>query len=207
MRTFRTIGTWTMLLGLATWWLDMRHESARASADDAPSKTAAEFPLATLDLNTVYKKYNKFIESSAAMKEEVQAATEKAKARSREVAELQAKLILTTPNTDEFRHIEAEVKELSASLKQDLENQAKAFQIQEAAIMYEAYQRISSVVTSYCEQHGIKMVLRTNTHVINPMEPKTVLTLINQPIVYRDNLDITDAIVAALNEAEPAKSE
>jgi hypothetical protein len=137
----------------------------------------------------------------------VQTADARVKERTKELAELQAKVLLTPPNTDAYRRAQEEVNAFTAEMKRDIDNQAKAFRLREAAVMHEAYQRTTAAVKLYCETHGIKMVLRTNTHVVNPLDPNTVLTLVNQPIVYRDTLDITDAIVAVLNEAEPAKSE
>jgi Skp family chaperone for outer membrane proteins len=209
MRTRKAIAGCVVLVGLMAWWANERFDSVLASVDEhrISNVPAQDLAVATVDIAELFKRYGKFQEGTAALKKQIALAEVLVKERQRERDRLQARLKEATPGTDDYRRWRAEVDKLTSDLSREVESQKKEFQQKEAALFYEAYQTVGDRVAQYCKSRGIRLVLRFNNQPVDPEEAQTVLQLVNRPIVYQEGLDITDAIVTALNEKMPANRE
>ena len=54
------------------------------------------------------------------------------------------------------------------------------------------------VVTEYAQAHGIHVVFKVGSEE-EPKDREAVLKIINKPVIYSDRLDITSAIIDAVN--------
>jgi hypothetical protein len=65
----------------------------------------------------------------------------------------------------------------------------------------EAYGLIADAVAAYAKSHEIDLVIRFNSENIDATkQPNQLLESLNRSVVYENNLDITEAIIAAVNE-------
>lgn len=91
-----------------------------------------------------------------------------------------------------------------------LQRQANELQIQsatkqrdimerEAKVYFNVYQEVSTAVATFADRNGITLVLRYNSDVINPDDRNSVLSGVNNSIVFQRNLDITNLIIERVN--------
>jgi ornithine carbamoyltransferase len=103
------------------------------------------------------------------------------------------------------QHFVESLKEIGKEMQHGLdENDRKS---QEHALYLDMLERMKQEIVRCCERHNIQMVYRVNKEPLNETDPNDILRVINLPIPYfHPDLDITDEVVAGLNEASLAQS-
>ena len=76
----------------------------------------------------------------------------------------------------------------------------------EARLYYETYAEMQKVVSQYCQQSNISLVIRFESEPINRESRPEVIKGVNRNIVYQNNSDITDAIIQNMNQAAGVRS-
>ena len=111
------------------------------------------------------------------------------------------KLELLENGSDERRQTETQIKRQQEEFEEFRIVKSRDFLKEESAIYREVYGIVTNAVASYAQAHSIDLVMRHNTE--NPMnenDPKKLLESMNKQVVYDNNLDITEAIVTAVND-------
>jgi Skp family chaperone for outer membrane proteins len=60
---------------------------------------------------------------------------------------------------------------------------------------------VEKAVRNIAAQRELRLALRFSSEALNDKDRKSVLQTVNRPIVFQDQLDITDEVIKALNEA------
>ncbi len=69
------------------------------------------------------------------------------------------------------------------------------FMMRAAGIYNRVYQEIFQEVQYYCAKNGIALALNYNSDKVDPNKPADVARMLNRPVVYAANIDITPRIV------------
>ncbi len=75
----------------------------------------------------------------------------------------------------------------------------KDFLEREAKVYYETFQEVDQAVAYYAQNMGIGLVVRFNSEAPDPNVREDILRAINKPVVYQDQINITDDVLAMLN--------
>ncbi len=170
--------------------------SPQSPPRSAPSGTA----IAVIDMREVFEKYDAF-------KAQIEAINQEIKTHDAQLQEEQKRLIQQRDGLKQLTDGSAEHRKLEASLLQQLsqakirnEMKRKDVMQKEAAVYYGAYQQILTTVRMFASARGIGLVVRHDTRPMDPLDRNSVLSGVNRAVVHHANLDITDVIVAMLNQ-------
>ena len=65
---------------------------------------------------------------------------------------------------------------------------------------FETYQQVNALISQYCDDRGIQLVLRYSDQEMDLAQPGSVMQRVNSSVIYHDpHNDITQAIVGQLN--------
>ena len=103
------------------------------------------------------------------------------------------------PGSDERRTLEIELTRKNADLRAEMEVKRADFLAKEATIYATRYRDMEKVVRSVAAKHEVRLVLRFSGQDFNDRDRTSVLQAVNRPVVFQDELDITDEVIAAVN--------
>jgi Skp family chaperone for outer membrane proteins len=165
------------------------------------AQTDAEFPVAVLNLDRIFKTYPPFQAKLAPVKEGVQELEKKAQSRQIELETKVAQLRMKQPGSPEFQKLQAEAAKLQAEAQQFVQQERAELQKQEAGIFLELYRQVEGEVKKYAKEHRIKLVIRQQDSSLEEGQPLgEILKSLNRGIIYEEGLDITDEILKALDK-------
>lgn len=100
----------------------------------------------------------------------------------------------------EAKRLESKVALESAELQVKVAEQKKAFFEEEAGIYYKVYEEVMKHVEEYADKHGINLVMSFNGEPLDKNDPEGVKKELNKAVLYHKGIDITDAILAIVND-------
>ena len=100
----------------------------------------------------------------------------------------------------ELKERAKQVKDGDFDSQQQREKAMAEVQQLESDAYAECYKRMSEVVASLAKQYGIKMVMRSDTEVIDMKDRTEVIKKINSPIVYHYQLDLTNLVIKEMKK-------
>ena len=109
--------------------------------------------------------------------------------------------------SDDYRDKEAMLAKKSATLEVEQRGKMRDLLKQEAELHFNTYVEISNVISGYCDQYGIELVLRFNSEEMNPKEPRTIMQQVNGGVIYySDAADITKDIIKRVAQTRQASA-
>ena len=167
------------------------------------------FPIATLNLDRLFKNYKKLQDGLAPLKEAAMELDNRVQIRTIELETMGNELRRAQPGTPEFQRLQQRFAKAQNDLQQFVSEERGVIQKKEATLYREAYKRLQEVVGKYCKAKGIKLVLREPETSLDESQPVgEILKAVNSSIIYDEGLDITDDILKAMEETEkPANSD
>jgi len=157
--------------------------------------------VAVLDVSKVFEKNKSFQEEMERLKKEVEAFEVEMKQVGQEMVEKKKGLDALTPGTEEHRKAEEELARFNSEMQIKVASKRRDFLAREAVIYANHYRRIETIVAGLAAKNSIRLVLRFNQDPMNEKDRNSVLQAVNRPVVFQDQLDITDEVVDTLNRA------
>ena len=73
----------------------------------------------------------------------------------------------------------------------------------EAQLHFETYEEVKQIISTYCQQQGIQLVLRFNSDQVDSISnSQAIMQMVNGNVVYhRNQKDITPAIIQRIVQA------
>jgi hypothetical protein len=99
----------------------------------------------------------------------------------------------------ERRKLEAEYNERQTYLRVEMETKRTGFLRKEAEIYAVRYREVEKAVRRTAVQRELRLVLRFSSDALNDKDRTSVLQAVNRPVVFQDQLDITDEVIATVN--------
>lgn len=170
-------------------------DRSAASADQLPHKVGL------IDMAFVFKHYTKFETLREDLKAEIAASEEHAKQTQQETAALQQKLKDLKEGSPEHQRVEKQLVSAAAEFESFRREKSRDFLKKESKIYSQIYHEVEDVVRQYAEHFKYTLVIRFNREDPDTDNPQQVLQNMNRQVVYyRENDDITNAILNKLNK-------
>jgi outer membrane protein len=174
----------------------------RRTANTTATNPAVPVPpvIGTIDMDRVFKEYEKVKSSSEEFKAAAQARKAdlvKIQGEAQAEAEILAKL---TPGTDDFRKHETRVTELKARFEAGREQAERDFASREAEAMATLYKEIQAMVARVAQWRKMTYVVKVSNQPISGSNPNSVMAAMANTMVYADpRNDVTNDVVFNLN--------
>ncbi len=170
------------------------------TAEEKPRELPA-LKTAYLDMGRLFQECQSYKTTIEKMKAETQELETKFKSEYEDMKNLAEVLKGFPKDSADYRRTEAELSKKELDFKSARDNARKEFETRINAVQFKLYQDIEQVSRKLCAQHGIGILLRTNTTPVDGKDPQQVLRAINNTIVVADpRLDLTDEVLAQLNK-------
>jgi Skp family chaperone for outer membrane proteins len=180
-------------------------DHSRAQHHGAAQRT--EPNLRVVDLTYIFKHHAGFQADVKEMKQEVAETEERLQEKVKEIKTMNLQLELYDRGTDARQKLEDEISRRKSEFKIQANRKKAEFLERESEIYHKHYQRIQNKVSVYCEKNNVSLVLRFNREdKSDKLSRADRLRAMNRPVVYQRNIDITQAILDALEQHPDDKS-
>ena len=203
-RTLLMTGCLVLAIVAAGW--PMRQVTVGQATDGGDDQASSQIDgpprVAVVDIKRIFQDDAKFKSDIGKLRIDVESYQKDTVVRQTEITSLQQRLQAMKPGSVERDKAQLLLARLQTELKLRTERRKEEILGREAALYSDTYAKITAAVSRYAKSHAIGLVLRSSHEEIDPNNQKSVLGAVNRMIVYQDGLDITDAILAELNQSE-----
>jgi len=154
--------------------------------------------VAVIDLGEVFKEHPRLKAQLESLKTQLTSYEAFVRQEQQKVQALAEQLKTLKPGTVDYGNKEKEYASLQADLSVQVRQKQREFLEKEAQVRYQAYQEVQQQVESFCTTYGIQLVIRFNRVPIDGTKPQEVMMGVTRPIVYQNQLDITNHIIKQL---------
>jgi Skp family chaperone for outer membrane proteins len=160
--------------------------------------------IAIIDIGKVFDSHSGFKKELETLRIEAESLQQSVNQQRQKLAGNHDSLALQfTPGSDEYRKQEKELAMSAASLDLDANTRMQELMTREANVHYHTYQEVNRYIAQYCEETGVRLVLRHSNIAMQPENPESIMQTVNAPIIYHlPERDITEIIVARMLEAK-----
>lgn len=168
---------------------------------DAQQQGSSPF-IYVINVNDVFKSYEKFKRLSDDFKTDVEKKENELKGLD-QIMKAKVEQIKSLTNKADRDRIEKEIAQHKFDFDQKTRNYRVDLAQKEADIYNTCYKDMSELLSQYCQQNQIPMVLRLQENEPDSGNPQAVLNTLRQSVVYHHpNLELTDVITKGLNERQ-----
>lgn len=155
--------------------------------------------VAIVDVGLIFKKHPQF----AAQLEQLKGKADgfKAEAMQAQQALLKEAEVLKQYKVGsvDYKAGEAKLAQKSAGMEVDARDKMRNLMETEAQLHLETYQQVNALISKFCDENEIQLVLRYNSLEMDPNKPGTVMQRVNSSVVFHNPAnDITSTIIAQL---------
>lgn len=154
--------------------------------------------VALLDVGQIFKKHQGFKAEMEAMKARVSTFEQQLKAQQETIQKQSRQLGELKAGTAEYKSLEAQTTKQLAQLKVQMQLKRKEIMEDEAKIYMKTYKQVMAAVAAFANRHNVHLVLRYDRESAPTSEmagPQETLKIINRPVIFQNQLDITDSIL------------
>lgn len=172
--------------------------TAATSAQESKEPKEKTFPVAILNVDKAFRAYKPLQDQMGPLKSEVQELEKTVQLRQVELETIQQKLLRATPESGEGPKLQQQFIKLQNELRAFVDKERKGMQKREAKLHADVYRIMEDEVKTLCKAKGIKLVIRQSEGDLGDEKIEEVLKALNRGIIYADDLDITDAVIKAM---------
>jgi len=159
--------------------------------------------VAVLDISLVFEHYPDFQTQMAELKTQVEEFEAFLKKEQGELLKERDKLQNYAAGSKEFKELEEKMTHTNTDLRLKMEHQRREFLEREARIYFDGYSQVYNVVSTLAQRNEIKLVLRFSSDSMKADDRNSVLQSVNRPVIYQQNLNITNLVIKALGGTPP----
>ena len=175
-------------------------QGSKPAAAQPSATSTAPHKVALIDMAHVFKTYEKFNNLREDLKVEVTQGEETAKAKAEVLKNLQAKMKSYQETSPEYSQTEQQLAKLSAEFETFRRAAQRDFLKKESQIYHTVYMDVADMVKKYAEFYKYTLVIRFSREDLDTDNAQKLIEGMNRQVVfYREEDDITDAVVDALN--------
>jgi Skp family chaperone for outer membrane proteins len=166
---------------------------------DADEQAATATRIMVLDVNKVFKNYDKYKTLADGLKTEIEGKEAKLREMEKKIrANMQA--INSLKKREDRDRMEKQTAELKFNFEKSRRDYQEELVRREADIYSTIYKEMSDIVEEACKQNGIHLVIRMREETAGSKNPQGVLQTLQRQVVYNHpNLDLTQYVTDALN--------
>ena len=169
----------------------------RAISQDSP--TARTYDVAVMDVSRVFEKCTGFQQAMEQLKAEVKSFELVVTQATKDLNEAKQRYEAAEKGSPEYRALELEIATKNANLQVEIKVKREKFLADEAALYARWYRQVQKVVGETAARKSIRLVVKTSPESFDDKDRAAVLQAVNRPVVFQDQLDITDEVIVAVN--------
>lgn len=158
--------------------------------------------VAVLDVAKVFKDNGEFNSKMEAIKSEADGLKVQIQQQQEAIKNEAQSLTQYEIGSPERNQLEATLEQKQASLRTKARQAEADLLNREAKIYYDTYEQMQTVVSSIASQHGISLVLRFDSDVIDSTNRAEVIKGVNRSVVYHRRLDLTNMVIRQMNPGQ-----
>ena len=154
-----------------------------------------------VDMSLIFKSHPVFENQMSSLRkqaEQLQASLDQqAKTLNEEVEQLKAMDV----GSPAYKQLETQLAKKTADLEIKRRDQLRELVSKEARLHFNTYVEINGLVSAFCNQNGVQLILRYARPAVDTKNPQSIMQWVNGDIVWiRPQYDITDRIIEQLNQ-------
>jgi Skp family chaperone for outer membrane proteins len=155
-----------------------------------------------IDMAHVFKNYEKFKTSTAALQDSIKLADEQAKKDIEKIKLIQEKMGQLTQGSPDYASLEQQLIGATTKLEAFKKTSQLNFLRAEADIYKTVYLEVQTAVQQYAGVYKYTLIMRFNRNPVDEAEnPQQIIQSMNRQVVYyRNEDDLTDPILSYLND-------
>ncbi len=207
MRKLIFIACGFMCLAGGTYFLnavvgqDKPARNKEAAAEDVPHK------IALIDMEYVFKNYEKLKYLQEEMKADLQVEDNKLKDKAKKGQQMVAELKDYKPDTPEYDARRQKIEKLDTDMKFDQKQIQARLQRENAKITLTVYHEMHDAVEKFCKHFNYTLAIQFTRTEANSSDPQRMMQVMNQQVVYYRKADsgkckddLSEPVVKWLNE-------
>ncbi|MHB0954765.1 MAG: OmpH/Skp family outer membrane protein [Pirellulaceae bacterium] len=172
----------------------------RAQTPGATS-TAPSTLVAVVDIAKVFESHPTFKTSLESLQQQARSVDLDLEGKKKTLTQRGQQLTDLNPASSAYCQLESELARQAADLQVQARQVKKDLLQREALQYYASYNEILKTVERIAQQHGIGLVLRFDSRIMDPEDPQSVMQGMNRAVVMQRNLDITSMVIDELRIA------
>ncbi|MDB2687420.1 OmpH family outer membrane protein [Mariniblastus sp.] len=182
-------------------WIAVSVASLAITALFSINAANAQTKVAIVDVGTIFKQHPSFPGQLEALKAQADGFKAQAIKDQQDLAQsaqaLQGTLKADSPD---FKAKQTELAKRAAAMQVEQNGLMQKLMEREAMLHFETYQQVNALISKYCDERGIQLVLRYNNQKMDLAQPGSVMQRVNSSVIYHDpSNDITQAIIGQLS--------
>lgn len=170
------------------------------SAYGAPPNQALPGRTAVIDVGHIFENSTYIQGELDKMRADADAATAHFKKLEAQIRAMIEELKQYNKGTTEYARQEATIVQKQADARVQIQLRQKQLQERRSQVYFAAYQQVEELVRLYSMNNGIALVLRSNQKEAEaPQTTEARMRRIQRPVVFEQNVDITQPILVELN--------
>lgn len=171
-----------------------------AQRQPAAAASSAGMNVAVIDVARVFKNHVRFNAAMTDIKTEIDQFEAQVRERQRALRAKGEGLANYKAGSPEFRKLEEELARTESDMKIEVGLKKRELLEQEARVYYRVYKEIEQEVAVIASRFRIRLVLRYNAEEMKEDDRNSVLQGVNRAVVFQQDLDITNDVLAVLNQ-------
>jgi Skp family chaperone for outer membrane proteins len=168
---------------------------------------SAQTKICVIDMAKVFKAHAGFNQQMQALKTEADAFQQQLQHAQQGLAAMNEELRKLDANSPQFATKESEIAQESANLEVERRTRVRELMVREARIHFDAYAGITTVISQFCHEQNVPLVIRFVSDPMKLDDPASIEQAYNSNVVfYNQTRDITDEIIRRVAQA-PASTQ
>jgi len=181
---------------------------ARPAAAAPAAPPVSRPPIALIDVGYIMKHHSRLKQAKDAMLTDLKQAEAEMKQQRASVDQMKQQLRDTAtypPGSHNYTTLQQQIDMGELKIAQMVRQQRKDFVAREANIYYKTYSEIQQEARIFSQHYGFALVLNFNRSGFDQTKPETVVSAINQPVIYHyPEIDLTDVVLSRLDPSHVA---
>ena len=167
----------------------------------------AQTKVALIDIGLVFKSHPNFSSELAQLKSQADQFKAESQQLQQQLLQKAEGLSVYEKESEEYRDEEARLAKESATMEVEQRGKMRTLLTREAQLHFDTYVEISNVISGFCEEQGIQLVLRFNSEEMNRKDARTIMQKVNGGVVfYSQTADITNDIIKRIGQRQAMKN-
>ena len=169
------------------------------------STTHAQTNVALVDIGKVFQNHPQFsqqLDQLRTQADQFKATTQQLQQQFMTKAE---ELNLFDKNSQDYRDRETKLAQESAEMEVEQRSKMRDLLTAEARLHFDTYNEIQRYISQYCQERGIKLVIRYDSEPMKPNDSASIMQRVNSGVVFsRSDKDITQKIIERITQVRSA---
>jgi Skp family chaperone for outer membrane proteins len=165
-----------------------------------PTLPAADpLPIALVNVDRILKDYKPLNDKLDPLKAEAKELDATVQVRQAELETIGNQLRQTLPGSPDQQRLQIQLVKMQGDFQRFVATGRNNLQTKEASTYLAFFRQLDAEIAKYAKAHGLKLVIRQSETSLDDGQPlQDVFKALNRSILYEEGLDITDAILKAL---------